>query len=204
MKGSRDAKSAILAAAADAFVAGRGDLEMNDVAKRAGVSVGLAYHYFRSKAGLVSALITDFYDRYDAVVNRRFEPGLSWSARESRRLLDVVEFLFSDPLAPAILGSLRGDAEIAAVETARRSVIIELAAENIRRGQSRGEINPEIDPEIAAAIINGGLREAVAVALADPCGRDARDFARQSWALIEGALGLGAAPAASPLAHRVH
>lgn len=89
-----DSREAILAAARSALEAGGGQIEMNDVARRACVSVGLAYHYFGSKAGLVSALVTDFYDRYDAVVNRHYDDTGGWAARERMRLAEAVRFLF--------------------------------------------------------------------------------------------------------------
>lgn len=187
---AQDSRTAIFEAAQRAFVEGDGDFEIGDVARRAGVSVGLAYHYFGSKAGLVSALITDFYDRYDAVANRRFEKGLPWPARERRRLLEVIEFLFADPMAPLMLGRLSGNAEVLAVESARREALIELAVVNISKGQARGEIDPAIDAEIAAAAINGGLRQAVAMALKKPRGLTAEAFTDRVWGLVAGALSL--------------
>ena len=45
----------ILAAAEEILREGDGALEMSQVAGKAGVSVGLAYHYFGSKAGMLGA-----------------------------------------------------------------------------------------------------------------------------------------------------
>ena len=61
----------LLAAAVEVLLEGDGDFEMGQLAARAGVSNGLAYHYFGSKAGVLSAVIDDFYDRYSAVANER-------------------------------------------------------------------------------------------------------------------------------------
>jgi AcrR family transcriptional regulator len=185
-------RARILEAAEAAFIAGAGEIEMGEVARRAGVSVGLAYHYFGSKAGLLSALIAGFYDRYDAVVNQSYDKGLSWPDRESRRLRDAVLFLFSDPVAPIMLGKLSGDAKVVATEAARREAVIALAVVNIRRAQERGEIDPQIDPAIAAAVINGGLRQAIAQALTDRGSAEPEALSRQLWRLVAGALGLNA------------
>src|SRR5712692_1976900 len=68
-----DARTRIVAAALKELVDGDGDFEIGDVARRARVSVGLAYHYFGSKAGLISALIKDFHDRHEAVVDQHFD-----------------------------------------------------------------------------------------------------------------------------------
>ena len=65
------ARARIVTAALKALVEGDGEFEIGDVARRAKVSVGLAYHYFGSKAGLISVLITDFHNRHEAVVNQR-------------------------------------------------------------------------------------------------------------------------------------
>jgi AcrR family transcriptional regulator len=183
-------RTRIVDAARDAFVDGAGDFEMGDVAGRAGVSNGLAYHYFGSKAGLISALIADFYDRYDAIVNRRYSNDAPWPERERLRLRRSIEFLFGDPMAPILLGRLAGSGPIVAVEAARREAIIALAERNIRRGQERGEIDHGIDAAIAAAVINGGLRQAVAMALARPEPPDAVNFTREAWGLVAGMLAL--------------
>lgn len=194
MRRADDAKAAIMSAARAAF-ASDGDIDMNDVARRANVSVELAYRYFRSKARLLTAVIRDFFDRYDAAANARVAPELNWAQRERRRLQRVAVFLFSDPLAPAILNTFRGDGEIAALDTARRRALVDRAAERIRSAQSAQELAPDVDADLAAAFVVSGVREAAARALADPEEADADRFVDQMWPMIEGALRLGAARA---------
>jgi len=80
------ARDRIVAAALKALVEGDGEFEIGDVARRAKVSVGLAYHYFGSKAGLIAVLITDFHNRHEAVVNQSFDKSLPWPVREKARL----------------------------------------------------------------------------------------------------------------------
>lgn len=182
-------RQAIVRAARDLFIAGAGELEMGDVARRAGVSVGLAYHHFGSKAGLITALITDFYDRYDAVVNQRIEAA-TWADQARERLARAVRFLFEEPLAPIVLGRLGGSAAVIALETTRREAIIARGALNIRAGQEAGEVVPGVDPMMASQVINGGLRQAISAALTAPQRPDADVFIAHAWALIAGALGL--------------
>ena len=50
----------LIRAAQEELIQGRGLLEMQAVAKRAKVSVGLAYHHFGSKAGLIAAVVEAF------------------------------------------------------------------------------------------------------------------------------------------------
>jgi AcrR family transcriptional regulator len=193
----RGTKASILAAAQSCFLAGGGDFEMSEVARTANVSVGLAYHYFGSKAGLVSTIISDFYDRYDAVINHRFEKGMPWSTREYLRLVRLVTFLFSDPLAELMLGRLGGNADVLAVETKRRAASIALGTLNIRKGQQRGEIDPAIDAAIASAAIAGGVRQAVWMALQQEPRMDVLAFSEQAWGFIAGSLALPRQPPVS-------
>jgi AcrR family transcriptional regulator len=153
-------------AAATELVTGNGRIEVAPVAARAGTSVGLIYRNFGSKAGLLAAVVADFYDRYEAQV---FDAPLSglpdWAARERVRLEQTVDFYLDDPLAAVILGRLGSEPEVAAVEATRLRRHVEEAAANVRRGQGRGEIPNDVDPGLAGAMILGGLRQALAEVL---------------------------------------
>ena len=82
-----ESRRRLLDAAAAELVARDGRLEVAPVAARAGTSVGLIYRNFGSKAGLLAAVVDDFYDRYDAQVFDAPLAGLpGWAARERARL----------------------------------------------------------------------------------------------------------------------
>lgn len=150
----------LLAAAGEELVARDGHLEVASVAKRAGVSVGLIYRYFGSRAGLVAAVVDDFYDRLDAAamaVNPA--PDADWAQREHLRTELGVGFHYDEPLATVILSSLGREPDVAAVEARRIARHVNLAARNIERGQQRGEIPPDLDPGIAGALVLGGMRQ---------------------------------------------
>ncbi|MCQ0010299.1 TetR/AcrR family transcriptional regulator [Actinomadura madurae] len=89
-------------------MAATGDIEVASVARRAGVSVGLPYRYFGTRSGLLSALITDFYDRLDAAVGLTEFDGDTWQDRERARVHAWVDHLYGDPLAPMVLGGSVG------------------------------------------------------------------------------------------------
>ncbi len=122
------ARDRIVAAALKALVEGDGEFEIGDVARRAKVSVGLAYHYFGSKAGLIAVLITDFHNRHEAVVNQSFDKSLPWPVREKARLKVNIDFLYSDPVAPVMMGKLGSSAEVTAIDSGRRAAMVEMAA----------------------------------------------------------------------------
>ena len=177
-------------AAEACLVAGEGDFEMSDVARQAGVSEGLAYHYFGSKAGLLTALVEDFYDRYAAIGNARYDGDIPWAVREKARLKAVIDFLYADPLADVVLGKMGRTAQVANVEAARRHEMIELAGRNIRDGIRRGQISASIDPNIAGAAVAGAIRQAFNYVMASGKRPSPRALAEQLWKLIAGALEL--------------
>lgn len=189
MTGPGDSRAAILAAAADAIVDGSGDFEMNDVARRARVSVAVVYQLFRSKTGLVAALVAEFFDAISVLLGQRHDPKLSWRAREQKRLEEASRYLFDQPLAQIVLSALRDETEIVMIEAAWRESTIEELKENLREGQARGEISPDIEVDYAATLINGGLREAAAYALSRPERPSAEAFAERAWMFISAVLG---------------
>jgi len=195
-RGENGARARIVAAALEELVAGDGDFEIGDVARRAKVSVGLAYHYFGSKAGLISVLITDFHNRHEAVVNQSFGKLLPWPVREKARLKASIDFMYADPVAPVMMGKLSSSAEVIAIDTGRRSAVVEMAARNVAQGQRRGFIAADIDPDVAGAAIIGGVNQAVARAISSRRRPDPDQLADRLWSFIAGGLSLG--PQASP------
>jgi AcrR family transcriptional regulator len=180
----------LVAAAVDALIEGQGDFEMGQLAQRAGVSNGLPYHYFGSKAGVLSAVIDDFYDRYYAVVNQEFDRDVPWPEREFQRLQAWIAFLYGEPLAPIVLGKMGRTAQVAGVETLRQDQLVGLARRNIEAGQRDGEISESIDAGIAAAAIIGAIRHAASRAFTETKRPSPQLVSDQLWALISGALGL--------------
>jgi len=127
----------ILKAATEALIAGGGSIEMTDIAIGAKVSVGLAYHYYGSKAGLLAAVIKDFHERYYTIVNKRYDGAIAWEVRERERLSACISFLYSDPLAPIALGKMAQSAEVIDAENTGQNELNTLAAKNILDGQKR-------------------------------------------------------------------
>lgn len=189
-KRGAETRNRLIAAAGEALIEAEGDFEMGQLARRAGVSDGLPYHYFGSKAGALSAVIDDFYDRYDAVVNQEFDRDAPWAEREFERLQAWIAFLYSEPLAPIVLAKMSRTVQVAGVETMRQDQLIRLARRNIEMGQRSGEIPEAIHAGIAAAAIIGAIRQAASHTFADAKRPDSRDMTAQLWALISGALGL--------------
>jgi len=179
-----ETRELLLHSAMQELMANNGALEIGDVTKRAGVSAGAPYHHFGSKSGLIAAVVDDFYERYDTSVMNVEIAGQHWATREKARVKMIVEFHYSDPLSPIILSRLSRDPTVAQVEARWLSAHIAKGARNIANGQRDGDISNSIDPEFAAAMILGGLRQAIVHALArKPLPRRGA-LARELWAFV--------------------
>ncbi|MBA2349829.1 MAG: TetR/AcrR family transcriptional regulator [Solirubrobacterales bacterium] len=187
-RGAATRERLLLAAEAE-LGAREGALEVAAVAARAEVSVGLLYRYFGSKAGLVAAVVDDFYDRLHAQV-ADFDPApqADWAARERKRLELSVEFHYAEPLAGVILSRLFREPEVAAVEVRRMGRLVEDAARNVTAGQRRGELPADLDPRTVGALMIGSFRVAMGEALSRPRRPDAEVFVEQLWRFIVGGV----------------
>lgn len=188
-RGSKTAER-LLVAAETALVEGGGDLEMATVARSANVSVGLAYHYFGSKAGLIAAVVERYYERLDREVIMAEIPAADWRARERDRTARHVAFQFEHPMAEIILTRLRREESVVAIERAYHARQVVEGGRNMRDGQRRGAVDPTIDPAAAAAFVLGGARAVIAEALETPRAQrpDKVTVADRIWRLIERAV----------------
>ena len=191
----REAKTAatrarLIAATREALIAGGGDFEMSEVARGAGVSNGLPYHHFGNKAGALSAVIDDFYDRQLAIVAADLDPAAPWAERELGRFQRWLAFLYEEPVARVLLGKMGRSVAAAEAESARLDEMLDVARANIQAGQRSGEIPESIDPAIAATVIIGGIRQTATHVFGREKPADATAVANQLWALIAGALRL--------------
>lgn len=188
-----ETRELLLHSAVQELVANKGTLEIGDVTKRAGVSAGTPYHHFGSKSELIAAVVDDFYERYDTSVMNAELDGEHWADREEKRVRMIVEYHYSDPLASIILSQLSRDPVVAQVEARWLSAHVAKGARNIAKGQRDGDISDSIDPGLAAAMILGGLRQAIVHALARKTVPRKSALARELWAFVLAVSGAGPA-----------
>jgi AcrR family transcriptional regulator len=180
----------ILEAARAALLEGDGDFELADLARRAGTSIGLPYHRFGSKSGVIAQVVGEFYDDVWRAVNLADFPALDWGEREHERLRRLVSFLYSEPLSRLVISTLGRDPEVAALESARWAELIEAAARNLEKAQHRGQIANDIDPALTAALINGGIRHAIGLGLHARPRRPQEAMVQEIWSFVSRALQL--------------
>jgi len=181
-------RTRLLDAAATVLAHGDGDFEMADLATTAGVSGGLAYHHFGSKAGVIAAVVDDFYTRWIAATNQRFQGEEGWTAQERRRELASIAFLFDDPLAPIVLEKRTHSAEVAAIEADHRRAMIAATQQRIEAGQVGGEVALALDAATAASVTFGAVTQSTLAAITSRGRPDVQQFADQLWTVLSSGL----------------
>jgi len=162
----RATRERLLACARDIAIANDGHIEIAWVAEAAGGVPSLVNRYFGSRAGLVSALLDDFFDRLRfEVLDLDLDDLGTWVQHERIRLEKGVHFHYTDPAAVVIYTRLSREPEVASTENRHIDRVVKHAAASIRRGQKRGELPSSIDPELAGAMMFGAMQRVMVTAL---------------------------------------
>lgn len=181
----------LLEAAQEELIRGQGQLEMQAVGRRAEASVGLAYHHFGSKAGLIAATVEGFYTRLEAAAFSGSRPGgKTWVEREKGRIAETIRFHYADPFALLVIGVLSRAPEVRDVETAFTSRQLASGAGMIEAAQRDDIVGIDIDPHFVIALMMGGIRQALIGALMREPRPDPEILTDEIWAFMAGALRL--------------
>ena len=181
----------LIRAAEKELIRSHGHLEMQAVSKRAQVSVGLAYHHFGSKAGLIAAVVEAFYSRLDGeVFNDAGRPSEDWANRERRRIASYIAFHYNHPFAPLVIGALSRAPEILDVERAFTNRQLAGGARMLEAAQRDGFVPDHIDPHLTIALMIGGIRQALIGVLMSKQRPDPVKLTDEIWAFMAGALRL--------------
>lgn len=172
-----------------------GAVELARVADAAGVVQSLVHRYFGSKAGLVSALVDDFFDRFQAeVLDADLDALGDWAAHERARLERGVRFHYAEPFALVVYGALARDPEVARNEARRIGAIVDRAARSIRRAQRRGELPVGVDPALAGAAMFGAMRLVMVEALRRKPRPSPERVIEALWRQVAAAVGIDSDP----------
>lgn len=177
-------------AAREEIIEGNGDLEVANVAKRAGVSDGLTYYHFGNKSGLINAIVNDFYRHFDdKVAGVPFE-GETWAIRERARVEAMVSLFYDDPIAMIAMTRLRTDPTFAEEEASRQDRLEQLGASNIAAAQRKGEIDPVYNPLMLASMLLGGVTAGGRVALTANPPLSVEAAQKSVWGFVSRVAGL--------------
>ena len=186
-------RNRLVSAAQEELIQGQGHLEMQAVARRARVSVGLAYHHFGSKAGLIAAVVEEFYSRLDAAAFSGAKlPSENWAERERARIAAYVSFHYDHPFAPLVIGALSRAPEVLDVETEFTNRQLAAGARMLQAAQRDGIVAVDIDPHLTIALMIGGIRQALIGSLMCERRPDPTKLTNEIWAFIAAALRLTA------------
>ena len=201
---SQGTRERLLSAAQEELIEGQGHLEMQAVARRAQVSVGLAYHHFGSKAGLIAAVVEDFYEHLDeAAFGGAKLSASNWADREKARIGAYVAFHYEHPFAPLVIGPLSRAPEVLDVETGFTSRQLAGGARMLEAAQRDGIVPGNLDPHLTIALMIGGIRQALIGALTADRRPDPARLTGDIWAFMAAALRLTAkSPPVKPKATR--
>jgi AcrR family transcriptional regulator len=189
-KGERT-RARLLACARSAAIENEGHVEIAAVAERAGVVPSVIYRYFGSKAGMVSALVDDFFARlHHEVLDLDLEGEGDWATHEYLRLQLGVAFHYADELAPVLYTQLGREPEVMRTQAERVAAVIERAALSIRRAQRRGELPRGVDPELAGAAMFGAMQRVMVAACARPRRPPERKLVELLWRQVAAAVGV--------------
>jgi AcrR family transcriptional regulator len=181
----------LIAAAREELVERHGRLEIDSVASRADASVGLIYRHFGSRAGLISAVVDDFYGRFRTEVLRSdLLPTGSVVARERRRVELAVAFHYTDPLSRVVVSHLHVDGPVAAEEQRQVNNLIDDVASSVASAQRKGEVPRDRDARYIGAMVVGGMHQVLALALASEPRAPEKRTAKTLWVLVAGVMGV--------------
>jgi len=194
----------LIRAAQEELIQSRGLLEMQAVAKRAKVSIGLAYHHFGSKAGLIAAVVERFYNQLEEAA---FSPSRlissNWAGREKERIAAYISFHYDHPFAPLVVGALSRAPEVLDVEQAFTRRQLTAGAYNLRAGQRDGVVPLDLDPRLTIALLIGGVRQALIGALTGHHCPERTELTEKIWVFVAGALRVSSQDARENMDERV-
>jgi AcrR family transcriptional regulator len=152
-------------------------VEVAAVARRAGVSAGLPYRHFGTRAGLLVALVEDFYGRQGHAAMMGVYDAPTWLQRERRRITDWMRFLDGEPLAPVLLRGPVGHGQVAAEHSRWLARLTEtdptmLAAATLFGVHAMSSLTLRTMPRPSAEEVAEQVRLFVAGAVGVPAGKD--------------------------------
>ena len=154
---------------------GFGGLVLSEVGARAGYSVTLPVHYFKTKEALIAAVTRRIRDHYESYLFGRLEGAHGLEAVRTFIRTFTGHAVEHTTMRRAwfmiITESATSPSLHEEVEAVRQSALSDLAA-FLRQGQSAGDVSQELDSDEQATLIHGSLRGLLSLFFVVPEGFD--------------------------------
>jgi AcrR family transcriptional regulator len=176
-------KRALLIATARELFASRGFATTTtaDVARRAGVSEGIVFHHFGSKAGLLEAAAADYGRGFAEAMFAEAPAGAKPSAEAMLRAAFAYVRAHGELARLLWIGSDPG------ARRASREAIVTRLSHAFAEWSREGRVRP-LEPQIAAELVFALVQAALIACFAEDGGRHERAYFRETVACVEGAL----------------
>ena len=133
------------------------DCRVSDIAKAAGVSHGLVYHYFESKDDVLRSIYRDRWSLFLELARQRLAEERTAVGRLENTVSFVVDVYRANPdLMRVLLQDLPVGASSFIHETTNEA--IDIIALTLEEGIASGEFRQGLEPRLAARIFYGGLQ----------------------------------------------
>ena len=157
-----------------------------DVARQAGVSEGMVFHHFGSKAGLLEAVAAE-YGRglADAMFAAAPPPGTPPSAEAMLR--PAFDYVRKHGALARLLALSTDPTDSFAARRATRAEIVDALARGFARWGEEGLVRP-MDPRIVAELLFALVEAALMECFVRGDGRREEDYLRETVRCVEGAV----------------
>ncbi|GAA2844859.1 TetR/AcrR family transcriptional regulator [Crossiella cryophila] len=146
----------VLATARAAMAAGDLSLQLNELARQAGVGVGTVYRNFPTRQALIEALADDQFEQLLAEVGRALEAADAWAA-----LTRLAGSWVALSLAEPGLAEVMASGSAAGAETAARKGRLGVATEALlARARADGQLRAAVNAEDLWALLCGVVHAA--------------------------------------------
>ena len=151
-------RQALIQAGLEVFSAkGYESAGLEAIARAAGVTRGAVYWHFGGKAGLYTAVIAELTEGANTVAGRAVSEGGSFAEICERVLIEMLDYLASDPRAQAIarLKLTKTDhieelAKAEQLQLEEGKALFERLTGFMEIGRQQGALRPDVSPEEAA------------------------------------------------------
>jgi AcrR family transcriptional regulator len=154
---ARRNRAAILEAARELFASERPDVQIDDVARRAGVGVGTVYRHFPDKEALMGELVRARFDIFNERLRDAIAAGEQPGADAFTILADALADNAGSVAADAAtrFAFMSGGERVFAHADAEKAEFVELCAVLVQRAHASGQLRPDFHAEDVPMVMCG-------------------------------------------------